>query len=26
MNTAVYDREVRFVVDEPGKWTLKIDI
>ncbi|MBF9252384.1 hypothetical protein I2I11_03680 [Pontibacter sp. 172403-2] len=26
MNTAVYDREVWFVVDEPGKWTLRIDI
>lgn len=26
MNTAVYDREVRFEVDEPGKWTLRIDI
>ncbi|WP_347158292.1 hypothetical protein [Pontibacter chitinilyticus] len=26
MNSAVYDREVKFVVEEPGKWVLRIEI
>ena len=25
MGTVVYDREVRFVMNEPGKWVLRID-
>jgi hypothetical protein len=25
MGSVVYDREVRFVVNEPGKWVLRID-
>jgi len=26
MGTAVYDREVRFKVNEPGHWTLRVDL
>lgn len=26
MNSAIYDREVRFVVKDPGRWVLKIDL
>ncbi|MFD2248134.1 hypothetical protein [Pontibacter ruber] len=26
LNTVVYDREVRFAVNEPGYWVLKIDL
>ena len=26
MGTVVYDREVRFEVNEPGRWTLRVDL
>ncbi|GAA4440512.1 hypothetical protein GCM10023188_37850 [Pontibacter saemangeumensis] len=26
LGTVVYDREVRFKVNEPGQWTLRIDL
>ena len=26
MNSAIYDREVRFFINDPGKWVLRIDL